>query len=218
MTAQIDNEQQYLPKEPIDLPKPYLELPEGPDVSAAVHKATHHKKKEPIYNEHDVRTLLAWHAPGRPFRKKSKEFFVNSVLILIALEIILFLFSQYLLMLVAASIVFLSFVLSSVAPHDFYYKLSSEGLMVEDHFFLWQELYDFYFKHQEGEHLLVVRTKAYLPGELLLVLGSMSREHVKTILLPYLPYREYVKPSFMERSGDWLSQTFPLENLPKKKS
>jgi hypothetical protein len=162
----------------------------------------------------DVRTLLSWHAPGRPFVKRSKEYFVNIILIMLAIEVILFLFSQYMLMMVVGSLVFLAYAMATVPPHDFHYKITSEGILVEDHFFLWQELYDFYFLRKEGKDVLHVRTKAYFPGELVIVLGDMSKDHVRSIMLPYLPYREYVKPTFMDRSGDWLEKNFPLDKVP----
>ncbi len=187
MTAQT-----FLPKEHLDLPKEPLEL-SNPQ------------------NPHEVKTLLEWSAPGRPFRRKSKEYYLTSILIMLLVEIILFLFSQYLLMLVVASLVFLAFVLNIVPPSNFRYRISTEGLTIEDHFFLWQELYDFYFKKREGVDVLHIRTHSYLPGELTLTLGNIDRNKIKSALLPYLPYREYIKPTFMEKSADWLTRNFPLE-------
>lgn len=158
-----------------------------------------------------VRTLLAWQAPGRPFQKRSKEYFLSGLLIALLIEVILFLFSQYLLMVVVASLVFLSFALASVPPRNFRYKISTEGITIEDYFYLWQELYDFYFKKKDGQDVLHIRTHAIIPGELVITLGPMTKEHIKAVLLPYLPYREIVKPTFIEKSGDWLSRNFPLE-------
>jgi hypothetical protein len=154
---------------------------------------------------------LEWVAPGRPFQKKGKQYYLTALLIMLLVEIILFLFSQYMLMVVVLSLVFVGFALATIPPKDFHYRISSEGVMIEDTFFLWKELYDFYFK-KEGTETLHVRTQAYLPGELILTLGNMDKEKVKKALLPYLPFREYVKPSFMEKSGDWLAKNFPLEN------
>jgi hypothetical protein len=159
----------------------------------------------------DVRTLLSWIAPGRPFRKRGKEYFINILIITLAVEVILFLFSQYMLMVLAFALVFLTFALATVPPHPFHYKISTQGITVEDHYFLWQELYDFYFKRQDNTDLLIVQTKSYYPGELSITLGDMHKEHVKEVLLPFLPYREYVKPSFIEKAADWLAKTFPLE-------
>ena len=50
---------------------------------------------EPEYE--DIQTYLSWHASGRPYKRHSVQYFTNSALILMAVEIILFLFSQYLL-------------------------------------------------------------------------------------------------------------------------
>ncbi len=160
---------------------------------------------------HDVKTYLEWHAPGRPFQEHCKEYFINSFLIMVALEIILFLFGQYLLMLVVFSLVFLSFSMAIVPPHDFYYKVTSEGIRIEDYFFIWEELYDFFFIKHHGRDVLYLTTKNYYPGELKVTLGDVQTEEIKEALLPYLPYREYVQPTFMEKSGEWLSRNFPLE-------
>lgn len=159
----------------------------------------------------EVKTLLSWTAPGRPYSKKGKEYFINIVLITLAINVILFLFSQYLLMLVVAALAFLAYALATVPPHDFHYKITSEGVRVEEYFFLWQELYDFYFKRRDGVDVLHISTKSFYPSELVLVLKDMHVDHVKSILLPYLPYREYVEPTFMEKSGAWLEKNFPLD-------
>ncbi len=192
--------------------------PESTHHESPQHEPTHQEAEDPEdeienkeHGEHSLKTLLAWHAPGRPFKERGREFYINSFLILLFLEVILLLFREYLLMLVLASLVFLAYALSAVPPRAMFYKISSEGVMVEDHFYLWQELYDFYFKTQHGQEMVHIRTKWFVPGELVLVLGEVSKTHVREVLLPYLPYREYVKPSFTEKTGDWLSNTFPLE-------
>lgn len=195
------DKQEFLPKEPLELPKPSAGQPLA--------------EKE-TSQAHEVRTLLSWTAPGRPFRRRGKEFYLSALLIMLLIEIILFLFSQYILMLVVLSLVFVAFALVTIPPRDFHYRISSEGVTIEDHFFLWQELYDFYFKKRDGADILHVRTRALIPGELTITLGAMDREHVKSTLLPYLPYREVIRPTFMEKSGDWLAKNFPLERTPPK--
>lgn len=189
-------EEKFLPK---DLPK---------EIPAHVHDTGEN------YNE--VKTLLSWSAHGRPYIPRGKQFYLNSLLIAFLIEIILFLFSQYLLMLVVASLVFMGFAFSMVPPRNFHYRISSEGITIEDHFYLWRELYDFYFVRKEGVDILHVRTVDFFPGELIISLGDMHKEHALKAILPYLPYREYVKPTFMDKSGDWLYNNFPLERKPRK--
>jgi len=159
----------------------------------------------------DIKTFLSWSAPGRPFKKKGKAYYLNGLLIAFLFEVILFLFHQYLFMFVVGALYFLSVALATVPPRNFHYKISNQGIKVEDHFFIWEELYDFYFKKIEGEDVLIIRTKSLLPGEIQIPLGELHPHHVRRVLVGYIPFREIVKPTFMERSADWLSHNFPLE-------
>lgn len=186
------------------LPKEPLELPSG-------EQSANYPDYSSQNNYHQVKTLLSWSAPGRPFKKKQKEYFITSLLIVLFVEVILFLFSQYLLMVVVLSLTFVSFALAIVPPKDFHYRISTEGITIEDHFYLWQELYDFYFKKRNNVEVLHLRTRVLLPGELTITLGNIDKEHVKSVIIPYLPYREVIKSTFVEKSGDWLSRNFPLE-------
>lgn len=190
-----------------DHPKPQQENPQKRnfDDSASVHPG-----------HHEVKTLLSWTAAGRPFRKRGREYFINIIVIAALVAVILLLFREYMLMLLVGAFVFVCYALNAVAPHDFHYKISTEGVRIEDHVFLWGELYDFYFRQVHGIDVLHVRTRSFYPGELTLVLGDMHKEHIKTVLLPYLPYREYIKPTFMDKSGDWLAKTFPLEKTKSR--
>lgn len=165
----------------------------------------------PQVSEHSVKTLLSWHAPGRPFKRRSKQYFMTAILITFLIQVILLLFHQYMLMLVVFSLLFVSFAFASVPPKNFHYRISTEGIMLEDHFFIWHELYDFFFTKRNGVEILNVRTKSIFPGILTITLGDVPKEHVRNILVRYLPFREYIKPTFMEKSGDWLSANFPLE-------
>ena len=132
---------------------------------------------------------------------------------MLPIEIILFLFSQYMLMVVVIALVFFGFTFSLVKPRDYHYRITSEGIRIEDHFYIWHELYDFYFIRKEGTDTLFVRTVEFIPGLLTITLGDLPKEHAKQVLLPYLPYREVIKPTFMDKSGDWISKNFPLERV-----
>jgi hypothetical protein len=168
----------------------------------------HHKSSSP----NDVTTLFEWESAGRPFKKRGKQFYLTAILIVLFVEVILFLFSQYLLMGVVIALLFVSFALAYVPPKNFYYKISTEGIMIEDRFFLWKELYDFYFSKSENLETLHVRTEAFIPGEIILTFHEPDKEKIKESLLVYLPFREYIKPTFMDKAAGWLTRNFPLEN------
>jgi hypothetical protein len=114
-------------------------------------------------------------------------------------------------MFVVLTLYFLSFALGSTPPQNFHYRISNQGIKIEDHFYIWDELYDFYFKTIEEMEVLVIRTKSLIPGELKITLGDVPSDHVRRVLVGYIPYREVIKPTFMEKSSDWLSKNFPLE-------
>ncbi len=181
-----------------------------------IHTSSHNTEKESShefsYPINDVKTLLEWSAASRPYRKRKRAFYINILLLTGTLLVILFLFSQYLLMLVIISLSFVSFALASTPPNNNQYRLSTEGIAIEDHFYLWQELYDFYFKKRGNEDILHIRTKAYFPGELIMMLGDISKEKMRSVLIHFLPYREIVQSTFTEKAGDWLTRTFPLDD------
>jgi hypothetical protein len=187
-------------------------MPTSPQESLEADQEQNSQSDREVYEEHrEVKTYLSWHAPGRPYRKRSTEYFTNSFLITLAIEVILFLFAQYLLMLVVFSLAFLAFALAAVPPHTFFYRISSEGIRIEDHYFIWDELYDFYFMKRHGQDVLHIRTRSYFPGELTIVLGDVPINQAKSILIMFLPYREYVQPAFSDKAAEWLEKNFPLE-------
>src|SRR5579864_1834878 len=163
-------------------------------------------------SSHEIKVHLEWEAPGRPFTKRTRTYYATTLIIMFFIEVVLFLFSQYMLMLVVVSLVFLAFALATVPPHNFRYRISSEGIFIEDHFTLWQELYDFYVTKQNTQEVVVIRTRALFPGELTLTHAQdITIDKIKSALLPYLPYREYIKPTFIDKASHWLSKNFPLE-------
>ena len=170
------------------------------------------KTKKNDYSSSENLTIFEWKSPGRPFKQRTKQYFLTAILMMLLIEIILFLFSEYLLMVVVASLVFIAFALSSTPPKEFNFRLSTEGIQIEDSFFLWKELYDFYFIKKDNTETLHVRTEAYFPGELTITFHPQDREKIKKIILAYLPFREYVKPTFIEKAAEWLIKNFPLEN------
>lgn len=164
----------------------------------------------PDHNE-DVKTLISWQGSARPFKKHGRQFYLSVLLLVFLVWIILFLFGEYLLMITIGALAFLGVVLSTIPPGEYHYRISTEGVKIEDHFYIWSELYDFYFKTVHGADTLIIRTKALIPGELHMPLDHMSRDHLRKIVINFLPYREVVRPTFMEKSADWLTRNFPLE-------
>ena len=84
-------------------------LLEAPDEKLLPEHATAFEDEQQDDFGYRLKTLLSWSAPGRPFQKKNKEYFLNILVIMFLVEIILFLFSQFALMALSSFSRLLSF-------------------------------------------------------------------------------------------------------------
>ena len=159
----------------------------------------------------NIKTLLSWHSPSRPWKPRTRQFYIGAFVITALVSAILFLFSEYVLIFTAWALTFAAVALSSMKPADITHRISNQGITIGEKTFLWKELYDFYFKREFGEDVLHARTHALIPGELVITLGPLSKDHLRDTIVSYLPFRESVERGFIEKAGDWLARTFPLE-------
>ncbi len=96
MAAQ-EQTKEYLPKENVDLPKDPLDLPKEPlDLSSAQTQPLSHQASQggsasqstSNPQSYEIKTLLSWSAPGRPFRKRGKQYYLTSILIMFLIYVI----------------------------------------------------------------------------------------------------------------------------------
>lgn len=59
--------------------------------------------------------------------------------------------------------------------------------------------------------MLVVRSRTLLPSLIVITLGPVAKDDVRRVLTKHVPFREVVERTFMDKAGDWLARTFPLE-------
>lgn len=161
----------------------------------------------------EIRTLLSWEAPSRPFRKKDRSFYTTLAIIVILLVLILLLAREFLLIGAILSVVFVTYVLAFVPPHNIRYRISTQGVIIGEDFYFWHFLDSFWFKEKEGQKILIIQTRIRFPGQLMLVLGGTDEEKVKKIVARFLPYVEVPYKSWMEKWSEGLQKNFPLENV-----
>lgn len=159
-----------------------------------------------------VKTWLAWEAPSRPFRKKDRSYYTTTAILVVLVSLVALLAGEKMLIGALFAFIFLVYVLSFTQPEVISYKISSQGITVEDHFYHWQELDSFWFSEKDGFGLLNVMTRFRFPGVLLLVLGETSREEVKKVCAKYLPFQEIAPKSTLDKWAEGLQKHFPLEN------
>ncbi len=163
----------------------------------------------------EIKTLLSWEAPSRPFRKKQRSYYTTLAIIVILLVLILLLAREFLLIATILSFAFVTYVLAFVPPHRVGYRISTQGITVGEDFYFWHFLDSFWFKEKEGHQVMHIQTSLRFPAQLMLVLEGVDGEKVKKIVSRFLPFHEVPYRSWMEKWSDSLQKNFPLENVHK---
>lgn len=85
----------------------------------------------------EIRTLLSWQAPARPFRKKDRSYYTTLAVIVILLVLILLLAKEFLLIATILSLAFVAYVLAFVPPNHIQYRISTQGITINEDFYFW---------------------------------------------------------------------------------
>lgn len=162
-----------------------------------------------------VRTFISWKAASRPYRKKERSYYTTVALLILLVSLIAFLWGERLLIGALLALGFLIYVLNFTPPGEIDYKISTQGIIIGDHFYHWEELDSFWFSEKEGHKILNVLTKFRFPGLLMMVMGDTPEEELKVISARYLPFHEIAPKSTLEKWSESLQKNFPLETPQK---
>jgi len=152
---------------------------------------------------------LTWSSPSRLFKKRDKEFFRNVAAIVFLLLVILFFAREFPLILAVVSVTFLVYVFSTVPPEDIPHKITSLGIESGGHFYIWDNLVEFWFEKQWDQTMVVV--VPVVGPRVIMILGSISEKTVQDILSRFIPFREVPQKSVVDNAASWLSKKIPLE-------
>ena len=168
----------------------------------------------PAYHKEEPkeeRVLVSWRAPGRPFKRRDKEYYTTIGAIVVLVAIILLFLKEWLLIAVMIALAFVAYVLASVPPEETKHELTNRGVRTGNKLYKWQELWRFWLEEKWKQKMLVVETRVRFPRRLLLMLGEADEELVKRTLKEYL-ILEKPEPTFMDKASDWLVEKVPLES------
>ncbi len=180
------------------------------------HSNEEHPDFDPYLDYYDpVRTIIAWRAPSRPYRKKARSYYTTVALLIILVSMIAFFWGERLLIGALLALGFLVYVLNFTPPGEIDYKISSQGIIIGDHFYHWEELDSFWFSEKEGLKILNILTKFRFPGLLMLVMGNTPQDQLQRIVAHYLPFHEIAPKSTLEKWSESLQKNFPLETPQK---
>lgn len=151
--------------------------------------------------------LFVWRAPSRPFKTRTKEFYVTLFAIVGLVGLILFIAEGAMPVVLLIAIVFLFYVLSTVAPTEIEYKITNKGIKVAGVRTEWDLMGRFWFTRRLDSDLLVIETFV-IPGRLELVIKGEDIETIRKNLSSYLSEEE-VKPGGLEKASAWFSSKLP---------
>lgn len=163
----------------------------------------------------EVKTLVQWEAPIRPFRKKDRSYYTTIAILVALLVLITFLMREFLLMGTLLALAFVSYVLAFVPPGHTLYRISTQGITIGEEFYFWHFLDCFWFKVKDGHKILIIQTHFRFPAQLMLVLDQGDdgdEEKIKKTVARFLPFVEVPYRSWMEKWSEYLQKHFPLEN------
>lgn len=158
-------------------------------------------KSEPI------KDLLVWTAPARPFKRRTKDFYVTVIAMAALVGLIMFFVDGFMPVLLIISIIFLYYVMSTVEPEDIEYKITNKGIKVTTQLTEWAFLGRFWFTHRFSSDLLIIELGRF-PGRMELVIPADRKAEITKALSPYLIHEE-IPASFLDKSADWISKKLP---------
>ncbi len=151
--------------------------------------------------------LYVGHEPARPFKRRSREYWVTVFSIAALLAFILFLAEGVMPVILIIALMFLYYVLSTVPPEQIEYRITNKGVKIADKTTLWSQLTRFWFNQRMDSELLVFGSLAF-PGRIELVIQRGDIEKVKAILIKYLP-EEKPEETSVDRAVSWVSKRLP---------
>ncbi len=153
--------------------------------------------------------LLSWTSPSRLFKKRDREYFTNIGAIIFFLLVILIFMQEFLLIAAVVSVVFLIYVLSTVPPEDVEHKITNLGVESAGHYYRWEEMAEFWFEEQWGQHMVVI--KPNFGTRIIILLGGENPKRIRELLAEHIPYRETPEKTWVDNAAGWLSEKVPLE-------
>jgi hypothetical protein len=153
------------------------------------------------------RDLVVWTAPGRPFKRRDRQFYVTTFAIAGIVSLILFLAEGIMPVILIISLVFLYYVLSTVQPDNIEYKITTKGVKIASKLTEWQYLNRYWFTKRFDNELMIMDT-VMLPGRIEFVINPEIKEKLKKEISAYIPYEE-VPPATLDKITGWFAAKLP---------
>lgn len=165
----------------------------------------------PPVKEEVEKVLYQWSALARPFKRRSREFYVSVMAILSIIGLILFLAEGAMPVILLASLFFLFYILNTVEPPMAKYSITSKGIKIEDNLTPWNSMKRFWIAKNGQYNVLIVETVS-LTGRMEYVVQEADIPAIKKLLSDYIPEEEAL-PTAYDKASKWFSSQVPQDKL-----
>lgn len=165
----------------------------------------------------EEKTWYSWQAPVRSFKRQDTQFWTTILSILALVAIIFFFAKDFLVIIPAASAIFLYYVLSSVPPEAGENKITNRGIYFGPNFFSWTEISHFWFGKAGDSQALYLET--FSPNlfnrQVVLLIPAGQVDKIKEFCLKNIPLVEN-PPRFIDKFTQSLGKLLPFEDKDSK--
>ena len=165
----------------------------------------------PLKSTEQEKVLLEWTAPLRPFKRRSRDFYIRLISITGLIGAILFLIEGPMPAILLGALVFLFYVLSSVEPEKVQYQITNYGVRFAGNLTEWDTLGRFWFVERMGSDLLILEVFR-LPGRLEFVIDKDIKGKIEETLKKHLIHEE-IPPNVLDKAAVWASKKLPQLGL-----
>jgi len=151
--------------------------------------------------------LVTWSAASRPFKRYGRKFYVTIFSIVGIISIILFVAEGVMPVILLVSLIFLFYVLSTVAPENIEYKITNKGVKIAGKETPWQNITRFSLGERSGSEVLAIETVTF-PNKIEMVIDPMLKDRIKKEISAYAPY-ENIPPSTLDKVVQWVVKKLP---------
>lgn len=181
------------------------------------------KKKQELEPEHGKldrdnlgpqKVLLEWYGVPKPATATLNPRYKKTFLIIGGvLVFLLVLMKEFFLILVVASLYFVSHMMSKHPLEKLKYTISTYGLSINDKLYYWDEIERFFFsKHySENEEHLAIDLKSGLPSRLIVGFDKKDRQKIVDSMNTYVAYLEEEPLTFLDKAYKSVVDKFDLE-------
>jgi hypothetical protein len=153
------------------------------------------------------KVLFNWTAKSRPYKKRSRQYWVSAISIASLLGFVLFLAEGVMPVILVSSVVFFFFILSNVQPTDVTCDLTDIGVRVLSKTTPWENITRYWFEDKADTKTVVFQTLTF-PGRIEFVVLPDMVEKIRKILTNIVP-EDKPSPTIVDKATNWISQRLP---------